>query len=76
MLAKIVEHFIDAKAQYANLPDILPRVIAIAKTLPDSKNKSVALKKVAVGYATQGQYDCLVSQLPIDQVIFLLRTMS
>lgn len=56
-LAKIVEHFIEAKAHNPSLSDILPRVIAIAKTLPDTNNKSVAVKKVAVAYATQGQYD-------------------
>ncbi len=56
-LATIVEHFIKAKAHNASLPDILPRVIAIAKTLPDANNKSVAVKKVVVAYATQGQYD-------------------
>ena len=56
-LAKIVEHFIEAKAHNPSLPDILPRVIAIAKTLPDANNKSVAVKKVAVAYANQGQYD-------------------
>jgi tetratricopeptide (TPR) repeat protein len=56
-LAKIVEHFIEAKAHNPNLPEILPRVIALARTLPDSNNTSVVLKKVAVAYATQGQYD-------------------
>src|SRR5260370_11828612 len=56
-LARIVEHFIEAKARNPSLPDILPRVIAIAKTLSDASNKSVAVKKVAVSYATQGQYD-------------------
>jgi len=56
-LAKIVEEFIAAKAHNPSLPDILPRVIAIAKTLPESNNASVALKKVAVAYAAQGQYD-------------------
>lgn len=56
-LAKIVEEFIAAKARNPSLPDILPRVIAIAKTLPESNNRSVALKKVAVAYAAQGQFD-------------------
>jgi tetratricopeptide (TPR) repeat protein len=56
-LAKIVEHFIEAKAHNPSLPDILPRVLAIAKTLPDANNKSVAVKKVAVAYASQGQFD-------------------
>jgi tetratricopeptide (TPR) repeat protein len=56
-LAKIVEHFIEAKAHNASLPDILPRVISIAKTLPDTNNTSAAIKKVAVAYAAQGQYD-------------------
>jgi tetratricopeptide (TPR) repeat protein len=32
-------------------------VIAIAKTLPESNNTSIALKKVAVAYAAQGQFD-------------------
>jgi len=44
-LAKIVEHFIEAKAHNPSLPDILPRVIASAKTLPQSNNTSVALKQ-------------------------------
>ena len=56
-LAKIVEHFIEAKARNRSFPNILPRVIAIAKTLPDANNRSVAVKKVAVAYAAQGQYD-------------------
>ena len=56
-LAKIVEEFIEAKARNPSLEDILPRVIASAKTLPESNNTSVALKKVAVAYAAQGQYD-------------------
>src|SRR6266540_1508287 len=56
-LAKIVEEFIEAKARNPSLQDILPRVIASAKTLPESNNTSVALKKVAVAYAAQGQYD-------------------
>ena len=56
-LAKIVEEFIAAKAHNPSLPDILSRVIAIANTLPESNNTSIALKKVAVAYAAQGQYD-------------------
>jgi len=56
-LAKIVEEFIEAKAHNPSLQDILPRVIAMAKTLPESNNRSVALKKVAVAYVAQGQYD-------------------
>jgi len=56
-LAKIVEEFIAAKAHNPSLPDILPRVITIVKTLPESNNTSIALKKVAVAYAAQGQYD-------------------
>jgi tetratricopeptide (TPR) repeat protein len=56
-LAKIVEEFMAAKARNPSLLDILPRVIAIAKTLPESNNTTIALKKVAVAYAAQGQYD-------------------
>lgn len=56
-LGKIVEEFIKAKAHNPNLPDILPRVISIAKTLPESNNTTVALKKVAVAYVAQGQYE-------------------
>lgn len=56
-LAKIVEEFIEAKDHNPSLPDILPRVIAIAKTLPESNNTTIALKKVAVAYASQGQDD-------------------
>src|SRR6185295_10313564 len=56
-LGKVVEEFIEAKAHKPNLPDILPRVIAIAKSLSRDNNTTVARKKVAVAYAAQGQYD-------------------
>jgi tetratricopeptide (TPR) repeat protein len=56
-LGKIVEEFVEAKTHNPSLPDVLPRVMAIAKTLPESNNTTVALKKVAVAYASQGQYD-------------------
>lgn len=55
-LATIVEEFIEAKAQSPNLPDILPRVISIAKSLTESSDTTVALKRVAVVYAIRGQY--------------------
>ncbi len=57
VLATVVEKFIAAKIHNPGLPDILPRVISIARTLPKENNTTVALKKVAVAYATQGQYD-------------------
>ena len=56
-LATIVEKFIAAKDQNPNLPDILPRVVSIARSLPESSNATVGLKKVAVAYAARGQYD-------------------
>ena len=56
-LAQIVEYYLEAKTHNASLPDILPRVLKIAKALPDSNNRAVAVKKVAVAYATQGQYE-------------------
>jgi tetratricopeptide (TPR) repeat protein len=56
-LATVVEKFITAKIHNPGLPDILPRVISIARALPKENNTTVALKKIAVAYATQGQYD-------------------
>ena len=56
-LATIVEEFIEAKAQNPSLPDILPRVVSIAKSLTELNDKTVALKRVAVAYAVRGQYD-------------------
>jgi tetratricopeptide (TPR) repeat protein len=56
-LARIVEEFIEAKAQNPSLPDILPRVISIAKSLTEANDTTVALKRVAVAYAVQGKYD-------------------
>lgn len=56
-LATIVEEFIEAKAENPSLPDILPRVVSIARNLTESTDRTVALKRVAVAYATRGQYD-------------------
>lgn len=56
-LATIVEEFMEAKAQNPSLPDILPRVVSIAKSLTESTDRTVALKRVAVAYAARGQYD-------------------
>ena len=56
-LATIVEEFIEAKAQNPGLPDILPRVVSIAKNLTEANDTTVALKRVAVAYAVRGQYD-------------------
>lgn len=57
VLATVVEKFIAAKVHNPGLPDILPRVILISKTLPEENDTTGAIKKVAVAYATQGQYD-------------------
>lgn len=54
-LETVVEIFIEAKKRNPKLPDILARVIEMAKTVPEFGNE--ALKKVAVAYAAQGQYD-------------------
>lgn len=56
-LQKVVEEFVKAKAKSPSLPDILPRAISIAKTLPESNEEAGVLKKVAVAYAAQGQFD-------------------
>jgi tetratricopeptide (TPR) repeat protein len=56
-LQKVVEEFVKGKAKNPNLPDILPRAISIAKTLPDSNEEAGVLTKVAVAYVAQGQYD-------------------
>jgi tetratricopeptide (TPR) repeat protein len=56
-LQKVVEEFVKAKAKSPTLPDILPRAISIAKTLPESNEEAGVLKKVAVAYAAQGQFD-------------------
>ncbi|HEX7332191.1 MAG TPA: hypothetical protein VF290_11880 [Pyrinomonadaceae bacterium] len=56
-LATIVEKFVEAKAQNPSLPDILPRVVSIARGLPESSDSTFALKSVAVAYAARGQHD-------------------
>ena len=67
-LAKIVEEFIEAKAHDPGLPDILPRVISIVKTVPESEDSTVAVKKIAVAYAARGQYDRAVKLIqPFEQ---------
>lgn len=54
-LATVVEIFIEAKKRNPKLPDILPRALAMARTVPEFGNEVV--KKVAVAYAAQGEYD-------------------
>ena len=55
VLATVVEIFIEAKKRNPKLPDILPRALEMAKTVPEFGNEVV--KKVAVAYAAQGEYD-------------------
>jgi len=56
-LENVVEQFIHARALNPTLPDIVPRAIAIAKTLPDSGEVARVLKKAAVAYAARGEFD-------------------
>ena len=42
-MATIVEEFIEAKAQNPSLPDILPRVVSVAKSLTEFSDRTVAL---------------------------------
>lgn len=54
-LTSVVEEFIEAKRRNPKLPDILPRVTELARTVPEFGND--VIKKVAVAYVVQGQYD-------------------
>ena len=56
-LENVVEQFIHARALNPTSPDIVPRAIAIAKTLPDSGEVARVLKKAAVAYAARGEFD-------------------
>ena len=56
-LEKVVAEFIQAKASNSSLPDILPKVLAIAKTLRDSGDEGGVFRKVAVAYTARGEFD-------------------
>lgn len=56
-LGAVVEGFVQARVRNPNLPDILPRVIAIAQTLGDSGDEAYVRKKVAVAYIARGEFD-------------------
>ena len=52
----VVEAFTEAQKQNPKLPDILPRVRAIARTFEESSDEPGVLKKVAVAYAARGEF--------------------
>ena len=54
-LEKIVAEFTQARARNASLPDLLPKVIAIAGTLRDSGEVAGVIKKVAMAYTSRGE---------------------
>lgn len=54
-LVKTLDEFAKTRTRDPKLPDILPRVLAIAKALQDGEESSV-LKKVAVYYVARGEF--------------------
>ncbi|HBB87001.1 MAG TPA: hypothetical protein DC047_05245 [Blastocatellia bacterium] len=54
-LEETLDEFAKARARDPKIPDILPRVLAIARTLEDGE-ESLVLRRVAVYYAARGEF--------------------
>ena len=56
-LEAVVDNYISAGAKKADLPDVLPRVLRIGKSLKDAGEEGSVITKVAVAYAARGEFD-------------------